>query len=136
MLIAQAIATHNAVMECHRRAMIPEQPFEGWREGLDRALGRGRRENYRALARVPAKAAGPAGGRPWNSSNLDKVFSPSVPSIAPAAAHSASARTDRALGSISHNNAVSYPRRENASSKPPMPANNPATIMAQLLTRS
>ena len=37
MLIAQAIATHNAVMECHRRAMIPEQPFEGWRENLNQA---------------------------------------------------------------------------------------------------
>jgi hypothetical protein len=37
MLIAQAIATHNAVMECHRRAMIPEQSFEGRRENLNQA---------------------------------------------------------------------------------------------------
>ena len=37
MLIAQAIASHNAAMECHRRAMIPEQTFEGRRENLNQA---------------------------------------------------------------------------------------------------
>src|SRR5438105_15273352 len=28
MLAAQAVAMHHGVMECARRAMIPEQPFE------------------------------------------------------------------------------------------------------------
>jgi hypothetical protein len=37
MLIAQAIASHNAAMECHRRAMIPEQTFESRRENLNQA---------------------------------------------------------------------------------------------------
>ena len=37
MLIAQLIASHNAVMECHRRAMLPEQTFEGRRENLNQA---------------------------------------------------------------------------------------------------
>jgi hypothetical protein len=33
MLIGQLIASHNAAMECYRRAMIGEQTFEGrWRE--------------------------------------------------------------------------------------------------------
>jgi hypothetical protein len=34
MAIGQAIACHNAAMECYRRAMISEQTFEGWRESL------------------------------------------------------------------------------------------------------
>jgi hypothetical protein len=29
MMAAQLIAAHNAAMECYRRAMIPEQSFEG-----------------------------------------------------------------------------------------------------------
>jgi len=37
MLIAQLIATHNAAMECYRRAMIPEQAFEARREALNQA---------------------------------------------------------------------------------------------------
>jgi hypothetical protein len=37
MLGAQLIAAHNAAMECHRRAMIPEQSFEGRRENLNQA---------------------------------------------------------------------------------------------------
>src|SRR5215470_1287329 len=37
MLIAQAIASHNAAMECYRRAMISEQTFEGRRENLNQA---------------------------------------------------------------------------------------------------
>jgi hypothetical protein len=35
--VAQLIASHNAVMECHRRAMLPEQTFEGRRENLNQA---------------------------------------------------------------------------------------------------
>lgn len=31
MLIAQLIASHNAAMECYRRAMLAEQSFEGGR---------------------------------------------------------------------------------------------------------
>lgn len=37
MLIGQLIAIHNAAMECHRRAMIGEQPFEARRENLNQA---------------------------------------------------------------------------------------------------
>ena len=37
MLAAQLIATHNASMECHRRAMIAEQTFEARRENLNQA---------------------------------------------------------------------------------------------------
>jgi hypothetical protein len=29
MLAAQMIGAHNAAMECHRRAMLPEQTFMG-----------------------------------------------------------------------------------------------------------
>jgi len=37
MMAAQLIAAHNAAMECYRRAMIPEQSFEGRRENLNQA---------------------------------------------------------------------------------------------------
>src|SRR4051812_35812078 len=37
MMAAQLIAAHNAVMESYRRAMIPDQPFESWREALNQA---------------------------------------------------------------------------------------------------
>jgi hypothetical protein len=37
MLITQLIASHNAVMECHRRAMLAEQTFEARRENLNQA---------------------------------------------------------------------------------------------------
>jgi hypothetical protein len=37
MLAAQLLATHNATMECHRRAMLGEQTFEGRRENLSQA---------------------------------------------------------------------------------------------------
>jgi hypothetical protein len=37
MLIGQLIASHNAAMECYRRAMISEQTFEGRRENLTQA---------------------------------------------------------------------------------------------------
>jgi len=37
MLIAQAIASHNAAMECYRRAMMNEQTFEGRHENLKQA---------------------------------------------------------------------------------------------------
>jgi hypothetical protein len=35
MLAGQLVACHNAAMECYRRAMIPEQSFEGRRENLN-----------------------------------------------------------------------------------------------------
>jgi hypothetical protein len=34
MLAAQLLASHNAAMECYRRAMIYEQTFEGRKENL------------------------------------------------------------------------------------------------------
>ena len=37
MIAAQLVATHNATMECFRRAMIPEQTLEGRRENLNQA---------------------------------------------------------------------------------------------------
>ena len=37
MLNAQLIASHNAAMECYRRAMIGEQTFEGRHENLSQA---------------------------------------------------------------------------------------------------
>ena len=37
MIAAQLIATHNATMECYRRAMIGEQTLEGRRENLNQA---------------------------------------------------------------------------------------------------
>jgi hypothetical protein len=37
MLIGQLIATHNATMECYRRAMLGEQTFENRRENLNQA---------------------------------------------------------------------------------------------------
>jgi hypothetical protein len=37
MIAAQLIAGHNAAMECYRRAMLPDQSFEGRRENLTQA---------------------------------------------------------------------------------------------------
>jgi hypothetical protein len=37
MLASQLLASHNAAMECYRRAMVPEQTFEGRRENLSQA---------------------------------------------------------------------------------------------------
>ena len=37
MAAAQMIAAHNAAMECHRRAMLDNQTFEGRRENLNQA---------------------------------------------------------------------------------------------------
>ncbi|HEY8566553.1 MAG TPA: hypothetical protein VIL65_13700 [Beijerinckiaceae bacterium] len=37
MLGAQMVACHNAAMECYRRAMIPDQSFEGRKENLTQA---------------------------------------------------------------------------------------------------
>jgi hypothetical protein len=37
MIAAQLVACHNATMECHRRAMHPQQTFEGRRENLSQA---------------------------------------------------------------------------------------------------
>jgi len=37
MLAAQLIGSHNAAMECYRRAMIPEQTFVGRNENLNQA---------------------------------------------------------------------------------------------------
>jgi hypothetical protein len=37
MIAAQLVASHNAAMECYRRAMIGEQTFEGRRESLSQA---------------------------------------------------------------------------------------------------
>jgi hypothetical protein len=59
MLIGQAIASHNAAMECYRRAMISEQTFEGRRENLNQAnkLSRTFAVLTEALGRHPATSA-------------------------------------------------------------------------------
>jgi hypothetical protein len=36
-LAAQAMAAHHAAMECYRRAMLPEQIFDVWKENLNQA---------------------------------------------------------------------------------------------------
>jgi hypothetical protein len=38
MIATQLIASHNASMECYRRAMIGEQTFEGRKENLNQAI--------------------------------------------------------------------------------------------------
>jgi hypothetical protein len=37
MLAAQALAAHHAAMECYRRAMLPDQSFEVWKEQINQA---------------------------------------------------------------------------------------------------
>lgn len=37
MMAAQLVAAHNAAMECHRRAMLPEQTYEGRKLALEQA---------------------------------------------------------------------------------------------------
>jgi hypothetical protein len=37
MLVAQMVAAHSATMECHRRAMLKEQTFEGRQDNLRQA---------------------------------------------------------------------------------------------------
>jgi hypothetical protein len=37
MIASQLLAAHNAALECHRRAMFPDQTFEGYRENLNQA---------------------------------------------------------------------------------------------------
>ena len=48
MMAAQLLAAHNAAMECYRRAMLPEQTFEGRKENLSQANKLSR--SYAALA--------------------------------------------------------------------------------------
>lgn len=76
MLAAQMVATHSAAMECFRRAMLKEQPFEGWRaqvnlggklvrsfavlvEALDRHRGKGQPQVVR-VERVTVEPGGQA----------------------------------------------------------------------------
>jgi len=57
MIAAQLLASHNAAMECYRRAMIPEQSFEGRRENLNQAgkLSRTHAQLLDALSRHRGK---------------------------------------------------------------------------------
>jgi hypothetical protein len=76
MLAAQMVATHHAAMECFRRAMLPEQTFEGRQmaltcgnklvrsyatlvEALDRHRGKGQPQVVR-VERVTVEAGGQA----------------------------------------------------------------------------
>ena len=56
MAAAQMIAAHNAAMECHRRAMLPEQTFQGRSENLSQANKLSR--TYAALWESLNKARG------------------------------------------------------------------------------
>jgi hypothetical protein len=62
MLIGQLIASHNAAMECYRRAMIGEQTFEGRRENLNQANKLSR--TYAALTEALDRQ-GPAAQQVW-----------------------------------------------------------------------
>ena len=56
MMAAQLIATHNAAMECYRRAMLGEQTFEARQQNLNQAnkLSRCRPEcGWNSVARSP-----------------------------------------------------------------------------------
>jgi hypothetical protein len=57
MLATQLMAAHSAAMECYRRAMIPEQSFEGRRENLNQAnkLSRTYTQLLEALSRHRGK---------------------------------------------------------------------------------
>jgi hypothetical protein len=50
----ELIASHNAAMECYRRAMIPGQTFEGRRENLNQ--GEQALPDLRGSDRLPARA--------------------------------------------------------------------------------
>jgi hypothetical protein len=54
MIGAQLLAAHNAAMECYRRAMIPEQSFEGRRENLNQVNKLSR--TYATLLEAPSTA--------------------------------------------------------------------------------
>src|SRR5258705_7525129 len=89
MIAAQLLAAHNAAMECHRRAMLAEQTFEGRREGLNqankfvptgaeslfpiaRALSDARERRYSFSAPSSER---PTGGLPWLRPIATSVFS-------------------------------------------------------------
>ncbi len=54
MLAAQAMAAHHAAMECSRRAMIPDQPFEA-AQGLRKAAANASRTFVELLAALDRK---------------------------------------------------------------------------------
>ena len=37
MAATQLVSAHHAAMDCYKRAMAPDQPFEAWREALNQA---------------------------------------------------------------------------------------------------
>lgn len=59
MLAAQLLASHNAAMECYRRAMIAEQTLEGRKENLNHANKLSRTHTL-PEAFEPASRQGPA----------------------------------------------------------------------------
>ena len=70
MLAAQAMAAHHASMECSRRAMLPDQPFEA-AQGLPQGRGECVPHVHRAAigagpqARQGRPAGGPCRARAW-----------------------------------------------------------------------
>ena len=74
---AQLIAAHHAAMECYRRAMLPEQTFEGWKENLNQANKLSR--TYATLARSaePPPRQGPAEDHASSTSTSTPAARPS-----------------------------------------------------------
>jgi hypothetical protein len=56
MIAAQAMAAHHASMECSRRAMVPDQPFEA-AQGLRKAAANASRTFVAAVGARPPGAA-------------------------------------------------------------------------------
>jgi hypothetical protein len=56
MIAAQAMAAHHASMECSRRAMVPDQPFEA-AQGLRKAAANASRTFVAAVGARPLGAA-------------------------------------------------------------------------------
>jgi hypothetical protein len=66
MIAAQLVASHNAAMECYRRAMLPEKTFEGRRDRrrlpIDVAAGRLRLRSPNFIAAVCVDVVLKSGG--------------------------------------------------------------------------
>jgi hypothetical protein len=113
MIAAQAVAMHNAVMECSRRAMAPEQPFEiaqGFRKAaanasrtftellsaLDRKRGKGAQQKVTVehvhvhaggqaiVGAVASNAAGEGGGGARQSGGEPRASRPELAHVADA----------------------------------------------------
>ena len=60
MIAAQAMAAHHASMECSRRAMVPDQPFEA-AQGLRKAAANASRTFVELLSALDRMGRRPGG---------------------------------------------------------------------------